>query len=234
MSNLPIDVAVPDTAPAPAFEVPTMNHVARRKLGELLADGHQVCGVMIARQNADGTETRGAVSAGGLVIWWHPEQAQQAPVAQDYISHPATIEEFTKKWGPAETHGAYAAWQRDIATVESLRAQLADRFEHLRNQSAALIAELWREVKDRSTWEEDLMSMGELQETLEAFGFEDPGHQPAQVESLRAQLAARVPAEKLTPVIQWLEAGCDPKHAAHSWAPSWPKCMQSLMTQPSL
>jgi hypothetical protein len=54
-----------------AFEVPTMNHVARRKLGELLADGHQVCGVMIARQNSDGTETRGAVSAGGLVIWWH-------------------------------------------------------------------------------------------------------------------------------------------------------------------
>jgi hypothetical protein len=81
-----------------------MNHVARRKLGELLADGHQVCGVMIARQNADGTETRGAVSAGGLVIWWHPEQAQQAPVAQ---GEPVA-------WLTTPTRDAHPGLERDV------------------------------------------------------------------------------------------------------------------------
>lgn len=59
---------------APQASVLTMSHVARRKLSALVAEGHQVCGIMIERQNADGTVTRGAVSAGGMVIWWQPEQ----------------------------------------------------------------------------------------------------------------------------------------------------------------
>lgn len=65
----------PYTRPQPAspFAIPALNHVARRKLQDLLADGHQVAGVMIERQNADGTVTRGAVGAGGLVIWWPPQ-----------------------------------------------------------------------------------------------------------------------------------------------------------------
>lgn len=69
MNALPIDVAVPDQ-PSP-FDVPTMSHIARRKLGELVADGHQVCGVMIERATAEGVQ-RGAVSVGGLVVWWKP------------------------------------------------------------------------------------------------------------------------------------------------------------------
>lgn len=51
-----------------------MGRVAERKLADLQAKGHTVCGVMIQRAEPDGTITRGAVSDGGMVIWWHPEQ----------------------------------------------------------------------------------------------------------------------------------------------------------------
>ena len=56
-------------------EQPAMAPIGKRKLDSLIADGYSVCGVMIERANEDGTQvTRGAVSVGGLVLWWHPEQ----------------------------------------------------------------------------------------------------------------------------------------------------------------
>lgn len=70
-----------ESKPATPLSVPTLNQVARRKLQDLLADGHQVAGVMIERQNADGTVTRGAVGAGGLVIWWPPQNNPLAEIA---------------------------------------------------------------------------------------------------------------------------------------------------------
>lgn len=64
------------TSPQPHAqpEQPKMNRIAAQKLAELREKGHAVCGVMIQRQNEDGTMTRGAVSYGGMVVWWHPEQ----------------------------------------------------------------------------------------------------------------------------------------------------------------
>ena len=50
---------------------------------------------MIQRQNADGTVTRGAVSAGGMVIWWHPERAQIGQGVPDGVLD--ALDNFEKK-----------------------------------------------------------------------------------------------------------------------------------------
>ena len=60
-----------------------MGRIAERKLDSLIVDGYSVCGVMIERSNEDATQVkRGAVSVGGLVLWWSPEQPVAYPVAQ--------------------------------------------------------------------------------------------------------------------------------------------------------
>ena len=64
--------AIGSTATRRPFDVPPMNHTAQRKLSELIADGYRVCGVMISRGNDDGGVKLGAVSAGGMVVWWNP------------------------------------------------------------------------------------------------------------------------------------------------------------------
>jgi len=60
--------------------------VPRRKLERLLADGWRINGVSIERTEADGTSRRGAVTGGGMVLWWNQEQPaqQQEPVAWMY------------------------------------------------------------------------------------------------------------------------------------------------------
>jgi hypothetical protein len=115
-----------------------MNHVARRKLGELLADGHQVCGVMIARQNADGTETRGAVSAGGLVIWWHAEQARQCSMSNESkaLELAQSLRDGTYLLSQERDNTADAL-ERQHAEIESLRAQLATRVPDKRDNRHA-------------------------------------------------------------------------------------------------
>jgi hypothetical protein len=72
-------------APSAPAAVP-MSPIAQRKLDDLIARGYQICGAMIERQHEDGAVTRGAVSVGGLVIWWHPpspeaEHSRAAPSA---------------------------------------------------------------------------------------------------------------------------------------------------------
>ena len=59
---------------APGADAPEFAGVARRKLDELLASGWHVNGVSIERAHEDGTVTRGAVTSGGMVLWWHPGQ----------------------------------------------------------------------------------------------------------------------------------------------------------------
>jgi len=57
-----------------------MGRVAERKLDSLITQGYRVCGVMIERPNPDATNVqRGAVSAGGMVIWWNPDTATPTP-----------------------------------------------------------------------------------------------------------------------------------------------------------
>lgn len=71
---------------------PVVTHFTRvgeYKLAELQRQGFSVAGVAIERANEDGTIERGAVTGGGMVLWWPPQPAQQAvePV------------EWPHKWG---------------------------------------------------------------------------------------------------------------------------------------
>lgn len=59
---------------APGADAHEFTGVARRKLDELLASGWHVNGVSIERAHEDGAVTRGAVTSGGMVLWWHPGQ----------------------------------------------------------------------------------------------------------------------------------------------------------------
>ena len=58
-------------AAQPAPTVPAFNGPAARKLADLQADGWQVNGVHIQRQSGD-TWRHGAITAGGMVLWWQP------------------------------------------------------------------------------------------------------------------------------------------------------------------
>lgn len=52
------------------------NGVPSSKMEKLLQDGWQINGVSIEKVNEDGTVSRGAVTTGGMVLWWHPSQDQ--------------------------------------------------------------------------------------------------------------------------------------------------------------
>jgi len=84
MSKTPIAWYRSPSEDAPDGEAvygPEFIGVARRKLDDLLASGWRVSGVSIERANQDGTVSRGAVTTGGMVLWWHARQPQQEPVA---------------------------------------------------------------------------------------------------------------------------------------------------------
>ncbi|MDO9099682.1 MAG: hypothetical protein Q7V53_02910 [Caldisericota bacterium] len=87
--------AVPGAEPDPA---PPAHPTAGRKLAELVAQGYEPCGVMIQRTNADCTVTRGAVSDGGMVIWWHPEH----PAVEQDIEVDESLERRAARTGKAE------------------------------------------------------------------------------------------------------------------------------------
>ena len=61
---------------------PVFCGVAQRKLDDLIERGFEVCGVMIQKPDTTGTAppSRGAVSDGGMVIWWHPEAMEKAHI----------------------------------------------------------------------------------------------------------------------------------------------------------
>lgn len=61
----------------------TYTGVPMRKLRELLASGWVVNGVAITRTEEDGTMQRGAVTTGGMVLWWNREPALVHPVEFD-------------------------------------------------------------------------------------------------------------------------------------------------------
>jgi hypothetical protein len=46
----------------------------KRKLEGLLAQGYQINGYCFQRIESDGSITRGAVTTGGMVLWWHPDR----------------------------------------------------------------------------------------------------------------------------------------------------------------
>lgn len=142
--------------PSP-FDGPAMNHVAYRKLAALVADGHEVCGVMIQRQNADGTFTRGAVSAGGMVIWWHPEQAsvaQQEPVID------AAAEAFNNTFHKVRAEVSMDWWQRIWAkgaewarrdTIKLTPAEIQSGLDRVR-WAEGLILQLPENHDGRNSW----------------------------------------------------------------------------------
>ncbi|WP_422170930.1 hypothetical protein [Limnohabitans sp.] len=88
--------------------VQTFTGVPMRKLRELLAAGWQVNGVCFQRIEEDGTVRRGAVTAGGMVLWWN-QPAQQEPV------HPETLREIFQKYGTGRLDGFTAAVKEAIA-----------------------------------------------------------------------------------------------------------------------
>lgn len=59
--------------------------VPSRKVEKLLQDGWQVNGVSIERTNEDGTVSRGAVTTGGMVLWWNNEQDTADAARYGYI-----------------------------------------------------------------------------------------------------------------------------------------------------
>ena len=61
------------------IEVP-FEGVAVRKLHDLFERGYTVCGVAIQRIHQSGNFDRGAITTGGMVMWWLPEQHKSEPV----------------------------------------------------------------------------------------------------------------------------------------------------------
>jgi hypothetical protein len=65
-----------DTPPAqPA--VPAFNGVATKKLDSLIERGYQINGLSFEQTEDGGAVTRGAITCGGMVLWWN-----QTPAAQ--------------------------------------------------------------------------------------------------------------------------------------------------------
>jgi hypothetical protein len=80
---------LPSVLAAPVQETiaQTFTGLPLRKLRELLAGGWAVNGVSFERTEEDGAARRGAITTGGMVLWWN-----QAPAAQ-----PAPVRGFIKK-----------------------------------------------------------------------------------------------------------------------------------------
>ena len=59
--------------------------VAARKLRDLFERGYTVCGVAIQRTTQNSNFDRGAITTGGMVMWWRPEQhkSEQVPAPQN-------------------------------------------------------------------------------------------------------------------------------------------------------
>ena len=125
----------------PLYLEPAQSRVAHKKLVALVAAGYESCGVMIRRKTGDTVEY-GAISSGGLVIWWQPVPTQQAPVAQQ----PADATEATDlstATGQADAHlrallryteGFYGA-----AISHGMRAgQTANAISHVERAGKAL------------------------------------------------------------------------------------------------
>ncbi len=68
-----------------------MSRIAKIKLADLITKGYRECGVMIEMEHSDGKVTRGAVSNGGMVIWWHPEQMEAAHSNAQQAEHPERV-----------------------------------------------------------------------------------------------------------------------------------------------
>lgn len=60
----------------------TFTGLPGRKLRDLLSAGWWVNGVCFQRTEEDGTVRRGAITTGGMVLWWNQPAQQQEPVAQ--------------------------------------------------------------------------------------------------------------------------------------------------------
>lgn len=45
----------------------------KRKLESLLAQGYEISGYSLQRTDPDGSIKRGAITTGGMVLWWHDD-----------------------------------------------------------------------------------------------------------------------------------------------------------------
>lgn len=96
--------------------------VAMRKLNDLHEQGYAINGVSIERTNDDGTVERGAVTTGGMVLWW-PAEAEQARMAEQ----PA-------QQGPVATASAW------FALIVNAAAELEDASHCMRDEDAKRVA----------------------------------------------------------------------------------------------
>ena len=93
-----------------------------RKLRALMDDGWVLNGVSIERLGADGVPRRGAATTGGMVLWWHETEEQQAPV-QAYT--PKTNAEWTVLLENRFGLGALSQRDLDIAIQVERMAHFA-------------------------------------------------------------------------------------------------------------
>ena len=95
-------------------EKTTAGHMGRAKLAALLEQGFSVNGVAIARERENGSVERGAVTYGGMVLWWHPEQhARIAALETEAVGYQAELAGYEHTIGHLS------------ALVDELRAQQA-------------------------------------------------------------------------------------------------------------
>jgi hypothetical protein len=66
-------------APVQGTIAQTFTGLPLRKLRDLQADGWAVNGVSFERTEEDGTARRGAITTGGMVLWWNPPAGQAVP-----------------------------------------------------------------------------------------------------------------------------------------------------------
>jgi hypothetical protein len=77
-------------APPNAIMVEGFSGVAMRKLNDLQGKGYAINGVSIATYSATGETQRGAVTTGGMVLWWPQPQAAE-PVDSERIAALRTL-----------------------------------------------------------------------------------------------------------------------------------------------
>ena len=66
---------------------PEFSGLPKRKLETLLAQGYRISGVSIERSSPDGvTVERGAVTSGGMVLWWHQDNTDLLAEAHKRIA----------------------------------------------------------------------------------------------------------------------------------------------------
>lgn len=191
-------------------------HIGLAKLAALLEQGFSVNGVAIAREREDGSVERGAVTHGGMVLWWHPEQhARIAALETEAVGYQAELAGYEHTIGHLS------------ALVEELRAQQTASVEHL---DRIIVWQGERLKKAKSMLSADGFGvpleagdnplLDEINEYLDAVNTE-PTAKTVEIDRIKTE---RVPCWK---------HGDDPKSGC-AWCEKHPKTPESLEIKPGM